>query len=308
MELVEAAGPSHDLVNQELGSQAATEDQWEIGEMVEEEMVVEVEGEEWSVLDQGSKEIPPSYPVFSLPRLTDDIEQRLKEMSKMKTYKPKQENEDKSFASFTKKIFEKVRGKSGENITIDEVADGEQEDSKRIYDVMNILEGIGLTSKTMKRTYKCHDDENMKKTLVKLKELALGNDLERQVSIAMVEKSVLEFNQNKENQEEEREKTKDFHLTQLTEKILMILMSLEKTQFLSAKQILPLLTIEEGLHVSRGLQISKVLVGLHAVGLLSVDTGMATTRGRDRKLRKLIYRFQYPDYLDLGGKESASAF
>ena len=307
---MEAAGPSNDwetmiLSNSEdheLGSQAGTEDQWE---MEEEEFEMEVEGEEWSILDKGTKErrrkISQSYPVV-LPLLPDDIEQRL--MNETKTYKPKKKDEDNSFESLAKKILENVRGKAGENITIDDVAEGDEE--KRIYDVMNIFEGIGLTSKLMKKTYKCNGDEDIKEKLENLKEFAIGNDLESQISIAMMENSVLEFNQNKENQEEERKKTKDFHLTQLTEKILMIFLSLEssKTQFLTAKQILPLLSKDEGHQTSRGLQISKILVSLRAVGLLSV-VGEKIGSGRGGK--KLFYSLEYPNHLNLMGKKNASA-
>ena len=152
----------------------------------------------------------------------------------------------------------------------------EDEDTKRIYDVLNILEGVGLTAKKGRKLYSWAGRNKMWECLESLKEKAVEVELKDQ--IRRFEEEGQETPGLQFSRDEERE---GFHLRELTEKIVMVFLSLDG-RTLTNKQILSFVFNAEkkGTKQSVLQKVVKVLKVLVAMGLLSMvrtsDFGRST--------------------------------
>lgn len=202
--------------------------------------------------------------------------------------KKKKAGEDKSIETLAKKLLEKFKEDEGD-FEIDEIAEEEEEDPKRIYDLMNIFEGLGLVSKKAAKTYSLETHGKMMQTLGKLQKMAIEVNLKSQISKAFEKTSVLQFSQNKENEEEEIHMK--FHMKQLTEKIMMIFLSSEIGN-LSWKHILGLVFNEDmkASEDSVKLKIVRILKSLVELEILSrVEWKVKEKRG---KRKEVLYQLQ----------------
>ena len=154
------------------------------------------------------------------------------------------------------------------------MADAEDEDTKRIYDVLNILEGVGLTAKKGRKLYSWAGRNKM--CLESLQEKAVEVELKDQ--IRRFEEEGQETPGLQFSRDEERE---GFHLRELTEKIVMVFLSLDG-RTLTNKQILSFVFNAEkkGTKQSVLQKVVKVLKVLVAMGLLS----MVRTSGIGRSI------------------------
>ena len=233
-----------------------------------------------------------------LPAISADTERQM--MMRTRTYKTRND-EDRSFESLAMKLYERFEDEE-EIINVNDVAKEEGEDPKRIYDIFNIFEGLGLVAKLGVKTYNKLGKENARAAFARMKLSAAA--METQVASAMVQHKVVQFNQNPA----EIDQGNQYHLTRLTEKIMVILLSVEGDSGvmaggLSYKQILSLL-YQRGENKTAGVmdsvrqKVSRVLKSLVGLGVLS--SVKISEREIFYKLQDstfLTVPVQYPDML-----------
>ena len=229
---------------------------------------------------------------INLPAISSRTEEEMMKVARSEK-KKKKVGEDKSIETLAKKLLEKLEEDKGD-FEIDEIAEEEDEDPKRIYDLMNIFEGLGLLSKKEAKTYSRESHGKMEQTLEKLQKMAVEVDLKTQIWNALKKPRVLQFSQNKENEDEEVGKTKEFHMKQLTEKIMMIFLSSE-LDTLSYQQIL-------GLVFKEDMRASEDSVKLKIVRVLKTLVGVEILSGsevKEQRGKKVLYQLR----LNLGSNE-----
>ena len=218
-----------------------------------------------------------SRPVLNLPAINTGTEEAM--MKVARSEKPKKKaGEDKSVETLAKKLLEKVNDHDEGFLDIDEIADEEDEDPKRIYDLMNVFESLGILSKKGVKSYSREYHGKMRQTLENLKQRAIEVNLETQIRKSLKKTSVLMFSQMKEN-EEDGGNTKEFHLKLLTEKILMILLSSKSSnRSFTSNQILGLVFnkkmkgTEDSVKL-KGVRVLKTLVGLEILSRVEMKVG-----------------------------------
>ena len=248
---------------------------------------------------------PSSRPLVYLPAISSKTEEEMMKASKREQSKQKKTEQE----TLARKFMERFKECDDENFDVNEVADEEDEDPKRINDLLNIFEGLGLlkgkkkkAKKTKaKKTYEKENHENMMETLKNLKQTAIDVDLKSQISKALEKTSVLQFSQ--EETKEEGGETKEFHLKLLTEKILMIFLSSEHgNPSYSFKQIRSLVFNEDMKATKNSVQIKITRVLKTLVGLEILSMVERVTEGPGRRLEAL-YQLQ----LNIGSSEADKA-
>ena len=245
---------------------------------------------------------PSSRPLVYLPAISSKTEEEMMKASKREQSKQKKTKQE----TLARKFMERFKECDDENFYVNEVADEEDEDPKRINDLLNIFEGLGLLKgkkkkgkKTKhKKIYEKENHENMMETLKNLKQTAIDVDLKSQISKALEKTSVLQFSQ--EETKEEGGETKEFHLKLLTEKILMIFLSFEHgNPSYSFKQIRNLVFNEDMKTTKNSVQIKITRVLKTLVGLEILSVVERVTEGPGRRLEAL-YQLQ----LNIGSSEA----
>ena len=254
------------------------EEEGEDGPLLGFQMTIKSEDDEQSVL-------------VSLPPISGQTE---KEMMKVgRSYKKKKEGEDKSIETLAKKLQERFKDHDEEDFDIEEIAEEEEEDPKRIYDLLNIFEGLGLLKKNGKKTYSLGSQQNLAGTLENLKKSAIEVDLNSQISQTLKKTRVLQF--RREEVEGEGGKTKEFHLKLLTEKILMIFLSSDSSErgnpSYSYEQIRAFVFNEDMKATKDSVQIKITRVLRTLVGLEILSRVVVGRRGRGRK-QEVLYQLQ----------------
>ena len=298
-EVEETAGLSSEFPQASVGPMGETETEYQIEYLAmeeedegEEDLGIQIFRVESAAAEEGEDEeeeeveVGSSRLTINLPAISSRTEEEM--MKVERSEKKKKAGEDKSIETLAKKLLEKFKEDEGD-FEIDEIAEEEEEDPKRIYDLMNIFEGLGLVSKKAAKTYSLETHGKMMQTLGKLQKMAIEVNLKSQISKAFEKTSVLQFSQNKENEEEEIHMK--FHMKQLTEKIMMIFLSSEIGN-LSWKHILGLVFNEDmkASEDSVKLKIVRILKTLVGLEILSrVEWKVKEKRG---KRKEVLYQLQ----------------
>ena len=231
------------------------------------------EAEDWT--EEKGRKGTLTNPIV-LPALSPDTEAKLM-AGTVKTVKVKNSNSDRTIETLAKKIYERFQEKNNETFDVKTILEEENEIPQRVYDVLNIFEGLGLVSKEA-GSFKSLGQDNMKSTLRKIQIDAEVNNVSSLLYTALKQGEVLKF---PEQQEERSRNLKEFHLTVLTKKILKIFYSLEHlidqqlrlVQGLTYQEVIDLLyhqgDEEKDKYSSIRVRVVRLLNTLFSLGLLS---------------------------------------
>ena len=306
-EIEETAGLSEEFLQASLVEEIYLEEEEDAKiqiYLVDSATAEEEEVEDPSFLSEEEEE-ESSRALLHLPAITTSTEEAM--MKVAKSAKPKKEGEDKSVETLAKKLLEKVFDQDEKFLDIDKIADEEDEDPKRMYDLMNIFESLGLVSKKEIKVYSGENFGKMREILKNLKQKAVEVNLGTQIKEALKNTSVLQFSQKREKKD--GGKDGEFHMKQLTEKIMMIFLSAEPSySSYNSNQILGFLFDKKmkGTKASVELKIVRVLKTLVAVEILS-RVEMRLAKRRSQVLYQLQLNLDSAEVVEEEGEQTSDS-
>ena len=306
-EIEETAGLSDEFLQASLVEEIYLEEEEDAKiqiYLVDSATAEEEEVEDPSFLSEEEEE-ESSRALLHLPAITTSTEEAM--MKVAKSAKPKKEGEDKSVETLAKKLLEKVFDQDEKFLDIDKIADEEDEDPKRMYDLMNIFESLGLVSKKEIKVYSGENFGKMREILKNLKQKAVEVNLGTQIKEALKNTSVLQFSQKREKKD--GGKDGEFHMKQLTEKIMMIFLSAEPSySSYNSNQILGFLFDKKmkGTKASVELKIVRVLKTLVAVEILS-RVEMRLAKRRSQVLYQLQLNLDSAEVVEEEGEQTSDS-